>query len=65
MNKLLGDFRPVTEHFGVRHEIYWGQEVYVIYQNIYAHRPHEVTARRSFHLAVKECHYLERLNFSR
>ena len=63
MNKLLGDFVPVTAHFGYRFELFWGREMYVLYRNCMVRRSYEITGHLTEDLARKECEYLEKLNF--
>lgn len=64
INSLHNTFEQVTDYFGIRYERVWGEFMYVIYRVRSGNPRDVVTARLDYALAVHECNYLERLNFS-
>lgn len=62
---ILGEFEPITEHFGIRLERVGHDMMYVLYRSNQVRRRWEVAARADRKSAVKECEYLEKLNAPR
>lgn len=65
MAKVLSEFIPVTEHYGYRLEVRYGSPMCVIYRADRIHLNGAITGRYSKQLAIKECHYIESLNFGK
>lgn len=65
MAKVLGEFIPVTEHFGYRLEVRCGSPMCVIYRVDRVRLDSAITGRYSKQLTIKECQYLESLNFGK
>jgi len=62
-NAILGEIVNATPHFCFRLEIRFGSPMFVIYHVDRIKVGREVTGRYSETLAIKECHYLEGLNY--
>lgn len=64
-DKVLGDFEPITVHYGIRFERYLGCMGYVLYRTNRVKKQYEITARVTREDAIAECGYLEKLNAPR
>lgn len=62
--EVLGSYVEVTLHFGYRLERRIHDKYFVIYRNDNVKKGCEVTARLLRKLAIHECEYLEKLNYS-
>lgn len=65
LNRVIGELVNVTPHFCYRLETRFFTKfpIYVIYHVDRIKFGREVTGRYSENLAIKECHYLEGLNY--
>ena len=61
--RLLHEFVHVTKHYGFCFERCGGQNVYVIYSIKFGKPTNVVTAMKERKYAIKECSYLEKLNY--
>jgi len=62
----LSDLEHITEHFCIRFEKHYmfSDPIWVIYNSSRVGQGFEVTGRYDRDSAVRECFYLERLNYS-
>lgn len=63
---VLSDLEQITDHFSIRFEKHYmfKDPVWVIYNSACVRRGFEVGGRYDRDSAVRECYYLERLNYS-
>lgn len=63
---FLSDLEQVTEHYSIRFEKHYmfSDPIWVVYNTARVRRGFEVAGREDREAAVRECLYLERLNYS-
>lgn len=59
---FIGEFYPITEHYGIRQEEHFGQCIWVLYRIGDVKTRLAITGRVTKADAVAECRYLEKLN---
>lgn len=67
MNRLPKKFIKVTEHFGYRYkeDVYGYEKLFFVYRISDTKLEHPIRGCYKRHEAVRECKYLEKLNYSK